>query len=131
MRNQRTQCTLPKLEKCMLSVSMNYGKGFLGLFVLDQCLENNHKLYIDFKMTYQQENIRTDPEALKAFRLQHREIQSHLQQQKNPLLTKQHCWMKTVIMMKSYTYNSRFITSWSQLSSKIFLVRNAFVISSW
>lgn len=79
---------------------MNYGKGFLGLFILDQCLENNHKLYIDFKMAYQQENIRTDPEAFKAFRLQHREIQSHLQQQKNPLVTKQRCWMKTVIMKK-------------------------------
>lgn len=114
----------------MLSISMNYGEGFLGLFVLDQCLENNHKLYIDFKMAYQQENIRSDPETLKAFRLQHSEIQSHLQQQKNPLLTKQHCWMKTV-MKKSYTYNSRFITGWSQLSSEIFLVRNAFVISSW
>lgn len=92
---------------------MNYGKGFLGLFILDQCLENNHKLYIDFKMAYQQENIRTDPEAFKAFRLQHREIQSRLQQQKNPLVTKQRCWMKTVIMKKGYTYNSRFITSWS------------------
>lgn len=57
--------------------------GFLGLFVLEPCLENNHKVYIGFQMAYQQENIRADPETVKAFRLQHREIQSHLQQQKN------------------------------------------------
>lgn len=39
-------------------------------------------------MAYQQENIRTDPETFKAFWLQHREIESHLQQQKNSSLTK-------------------------------------------
>lgn len=128
--NQRTQYTLPKLAKGTLSVSLNYGMGFLGLFVLEPCLENNHKPYIDFKMAYQQENIRADPETVKAFRLQHREIQSHLQQQKNPLLTKQHCWMQTVTMKKGYTYNARFIISWSQLCSKIFLMRNAFAIST-
>lgn len=72
----------------MLRVSLNCGMGFLGLFNLDPCLENNHNPYIALKMAYQQENIRTDPETFKAFQLQHHEIESHLQQQKNSSLTK-------------------------------------------
>lgn len=86
--NQRTQHTLPNLEKRALSVSLNYGMGFLGLFILDPRLENNHKLYITLKMAYQQENIRTDPKMFEASRLQHHEIESHLPQQKNSSLTK-------------------------------------------
>jgi len=85
--NQCTQHTLPNLEK-HLSVSLNDGMGFLGLFVLDPRLENNHKPYIALKMAYKQENIRTDPETFEAFRLQHHETESHLQQQKNSSLTK-------------------------------------------
>lgn len=67
---------------------MNYGMGFLGLFILAPCLENNHKWHVALKRAYQQENIRTDPEMFKAFRLQHHEIESHLQQQKNSSLRK-------------------------------------------
>lgn len=80
--------TLLNLEKHTLTVNVNYGMGFLGLFILVPCLENNHKWYVALKMAYQQENIRTDSEMFKAFRLQHHEIESHLQQQKNSSLTK-------------------------------------------
>lgn len=65
--NQCTQHTLPNLEKRTLSVSLNYGMGFLGLFILNPCLENNCKPYIALKMSHQQENIRTDPKIFKAF----------------------------------------------------------------
>lgn len=51
-------------------------------------MENNRKPYIALKMSHQQENIRTDPKIFKAYWLQHHEIESHLQQQKNSSLTK-------------------------------------------
>lgn len=64
-------------------------------------MENNHKPYIALKMAYQQENIRTDPEMFEAFRLQHDEIESHLQQQKNSLLT------QTALLGEDCSYEKR------------------------